>query len=76
MAAGTFTDWGSTILHHVADSKPIQLLGLSITKHIIMLLIASIVTITMALLLGFNRKSAAKFSFLLVTLFERQLLNS
>ena len=49
MAAGTFTDWGSTILHHVADSKPVQLLGLSITKHIIMLLIASIVTIAMAL---------------------------
>tara|TARA_Y100001970_G_scaffold273928_1_gene372871 strand:+ start:17938 stop:18786 length:849 start_codon:yes stop_codon:yes gene_type:complete len=49
MGAGTFTDWGSTILHHVADSKPIQLLGLSITKHIIMLLIASIVTIAMAL---------------------------
>ena len=47
-AAGTFTDWGSTILHHVADSNPVYLFDTNndgkndtfwISKHIIMLFI-------------------------------------
>ena len=43
-SAGTFTDWGSTILHHVADSKSIDIYGLAISKHVIMLLISAVVT--------------------------------
>jgi len=43
-SAGTFTDWGSTILHHVADSKSIDIYGLKISKHVIMLLISAFVT--------------------------------
>ena len=49
-AAGTFTDWGSTILHHVADSKTISFYGISISKHIIMLLISAAVTLIISLL--------------------------
>jgi F-type H+-transporting ATPase subunit a len=49
-AAGTFTDWGSTILHHVADSKAISFYGISISKHIIMLLISATVTLIISLL--------------------------
>ena len=43
-SAGTFTDWGSTILHHVADSKSVDVYGLKISKHVIMLLISAVVT--------------------------------
>ena len=43
-SAGTFTDWGSTILHHVADSKSVDVYGLKISKHVIMLLISALVT--------------------------------
>ena len=43
-SAGTFTDWGSTILHHVADSKSIDVYGLAISIHVIMLLISAVVT--------------------------------
>ena len=50
MAAGTFTDWGSTILHHVADSQTIDFYGISISKHIIMLLISAFVTLALSLL--------------------------
>ena len=49
-AAGAFTDWGSTILHHVADSKTISFYGISISKHIIMLLISAAVTLIISLL--------------------------
>ena len=49
-AAGTFTDWGSAILHHVADSNPISFYGISISKHIIMLLISAAVTLIISLL--------------------------
>ena len=49
-AAGAFTDWGSTILHHVADSKTIPFYGISISKHIIMLLISAAVTLIISLL--------------------------
>ena len=58
-SASNFTDWGSTILHHVADSKPVPLLdidgdgeneSLLITKHIIMLLISAFVTLIISIL--------------------------
>ena len=49
-SASTFTDWGSTILHHVADSKSIDFYGISISKHIIMLLISAVVTLIMSII--------------------------
>ena len=49
-SASTFTDWGSTILHHVADSKSIDFYGISISKHIIMLLISAFVTLIMSII--------------------------
>ena len=48
-ASGEFTGWGDTILHHVADSHSVELLGFNISKHIIMLLISAFVTLCMAL---------------------------
>jgi F-type H+-transporting ATPase subunit a len=49
-SASTFTDWGSTILHHVADSKSVDFYGISISKHIIMLLISAVVTLIMSII--------------------------
>ena len=49
-SASTFTDWGSTILHHVADSKSVDFYGISISKHIIMLLISAIVTLIISII--------------------------
>ena len=49
-ASGEFTGWGNIILHHVADSKSINLYGLSISKHIIMLLISALVTLIVSIL--------------------------
>ena len=58
-AGGEFSGWGNSILHHVADSKPVPLLdidgdgkneSLLITKHIIMLLISAIVTMIISML--------------------------
>ena len=49
-ASGEFSGWGNAILHHVADSKSIQFYGLSISKHIVMLLISAFVTLTLSLL--------------------------
>ena len=49
-SASTFTDWGSTILHHVADSKSVDFYGISISKHIIMLLISAVVTLIISIL--------------------------
>ena len=57
-ASGVFDGWGSTILHHVADSKGVALFDINgdgqketlfITKHIIMLLISAIVTLLISL---------------------------
>ena len=45
-----FTGWGDTILHHVADSKSVTLYGLTISKHIIMLIISAIVTMILSIL--------------------------
>ena len=49
-SASTFTDWGSTILHHVADSKSVDFYGISISKHIIMLLISAVVTLIISII--------------------------
>ena len=49
-SASTFTGWGSTILHHVADSKSVNVYGISISKHIIMLLISAVVTLIVSIL--------------------------
>tara|TARA_Y100000590_G_scaffold389913_2_gene465308 strand:- start:337 stop:1239 length:903 start_codon:yes stop_codon:yes gene_type:complete len=49
-SASNFTDWGSTILHHVADSKSIPFYGFQISKHIIMLLISAVVTLIISIL--------------------------
>ena len=49
-ASGEFTGWGNIILHHVADSKSINIYGLSISKHIIMLLISALVTLIVSIL--------------------------
>ena len=49
-ASGEFSGWGNAILHHVADSKSIQFYGLSISKHIVMLLISAFVTLMLSLL--------------------------
>ncbi len=49
-SASTFTDWGSTILHHVADSKSVYFYGISISKHIIMLLISAVVTLIISII--------------------------
>ena len=49
-ASGKFTGWGNTILHHVADSKPVNYYGLPISKHVIMLLISAVFTLLISLL--------------------------
>ena len=49
-ASGEFSGWGNAILHHVADSKSIPFYGLSISKHIVMLLISAFVTLMLSLL--------------------------
>ena len=49
-ASGEFTGWGNTILHHVADSKTINIYGIPISKHVIMLLISAIVTLILSIL--------------------------
>ena len=49
-SASTFTDWGNTILHHVADSKSVDFYGISISKHIIMLLISAVVTLIISII--------------------------
>jgi len=49
-SASSFTDWGSAILHHVADSKSVPFYGLQISKHIVMLLISAIVTLILSIL--------------------------
>ena len=49
-ASGEFSGWGNAILHHVADSKSISFYGLSISKHIVMLLISAFVTLMLSLL--------------------------
>ena len=50
-ASGEFTGWGNIILHHVADSsKYLDLFGLKISKHVIMLLISAIVTLILSIL--------------------------
>ena len=41
--------WGDTILHHVANSPTTFILGIPISKHVIMLLISALVTVVMAL---------------------------
>ena len=46
---GEFTGWGDTILHHVADSKAILVLGVPISKHVIMLLLSAIVTMIISI---------------------------
>ena len=49
-ASGEFTGWGDTILHHVADSKKVELFSnIFISKHVIMLLISAFVTAVMAI---------------------------
>ena len=48
-SASNFTDWGSAILHHVADSKSVNFYGLSISKHVIMLLISAFVTLIISI---------------------------
>ena len=48
-SASNFTDWGSAILHHVADSKSVNFYGLSISKHVIMLLISAFVTLLISI---------------------------
>ena len=47
---GEFNGWGNSILHHVADSKSVTLYGLTISKHIIMLIISAIVTMILSIL--------------------------
>ena len=49
-SSGEFSGWGNTILHHVADSKSVDIYGLQISKHIIMLLISAFITILLSLL--------------------------
>ena len=49
-SASNFTDWGSAILHHVADSKSVDFYGLSISKHVIMLLISAFVTLIISII--------------------------
>ena len=49
-ASGEFSGWGNAILHHVADSKSIPFYGLSISKHIVMLLISAFFTLMLSLL--------------------------
>ena len=50
-ASGEFTGWGNIILHHVSDSsKYLDLFGLKISKHVIMLLISAIVTLILSIL--------------------------
>ena len=49
-SASNFTDWGSAILHHVADSKSVNFYGLSISKHVIMLLISAFVTLIISII--------------------------
>ena len=49
-ASGEFTGWGPAILHHVADSKSIIFYGVEISKHIVMLLISALVTLTISML--------------------------
>ena len=49
-ASGEFKGWGPAILHHVADSQAIDFYGISISKHIIMLLISAFVTLVLSLL--------------------------
>ena len=48
-SSGEFTSWGETILHHVADSKAILVLGIPISKHVIMLLLSAIITMIMSI---------------------------
>jgi len=49
-SSSEFTGWGNTILHHVADSKTINIYGLPISKHVIMLLVSAVVTLILSLL--------------------------
>tara|TARA_Y100000748_G_scaffold4892_1_gene4391 strand:- start:270 stop:1172 length:903 start_codon:yes stop_codon:yes gene_type:complete len=49
-SASNFTDWGSAILHHVADSKSVDFYGFSISKHVIMLLISAFVTLIISII--------------------------
>ena len=49
-SASNFTDWGNAILHHVADSKSVDFYGLSISKHVIMLLISAFVTLIISII--------------------------
>ena len=52
-ASGEFAGWGNIILHHVADNNPSKSISLTenikISKHVIMLLISSFVTLFLAL---------------------------
>ena len=48
-STGEFTGWGNTILHHIADSKSVEVYGLPISKHVIMLLLSAIITMIISI---------------------------